>query len=187
MILKEEIDTQLETYFDSLQGLINDNDLPFIWFVEPDHVAIKVADAANYEQMLLRLEPMSNDIYATPREERLLGTARLLGKYALGMSWLQGSTPINWVEIMEPRPEEVARDDNYLDHVEFYYPNLTKIQDFLDVDINPFPKANENHSWIELPVNLNGQRVMFSDRRLSSIIGEQVADGRAQHVYSSRL
>ena len=186
MIIKTELDSQLDTYFDSLQGLINDRDLPFTWFVEPDHVAVKVPDAADYELILLQLEPMSNDIYATPRGERLLGAARLLGSVALGMSWLQGSKPINWIEIMEPRPEEAPKDQSSIDHVEFYYSNLTKIQDFLGVDIYPFPKANENHSWVELPINLDGQRVMFSDRRLSSIIGEQTADGRAVNIYSRR-
>lgn len=99
-----EFTLQITEYAEALQAFRTEHDLPAEWFAVPDHLAVKCAGSADYESTIQTWLPLAAELSYVYLNDRRLATARLLGPLTVGEFG-----DIEWLEIMEPRPEKVGQ------------------------------------------------------------------------------
>lgn len=174
------IETSL--YRERLQSFVNINRLPARWFNHPDHIAFKSADADGYNELIEQFRPQSEHIYEAWIDDRRLAAAKLLGTVSIdmGMAGTYSDGRVDWVEIMEPRPEKVGQDFVGLEHSEFVSPiGIEPVRSVLENKLSQWAiESNESHRWISVKINDDGQELKITDTPLATIVAEQLKSHR---------
>jgi predicted metalloenzyme YecM len=167
------IGQEIENYVRELQAFVAEHDLPSTWFEVIDHGAFKFRDTSDFEDGIEDFRHMADEITSINMNNRRLATARLHMSIMIGKF---GS--VKWIELMEPRPEKAGNDFVGFEHVEFFYPNFTEIQDFLDSKGIPYQmETNTGHNWVNIVINGAGQELKLNDRTLGDMIGHELETG----------
>lgn len=171
-----EYEEEIGIYAKTLQDFISKYELPDTWFSRPDHLAIKCADALEYEYKLQELMIDAQSGSQIEMDQRRLATLHLISSVQVGEL---GS--ISWLELMEPRPEKVGKDVVGLEHMEFYYPYFDEITETLHRYKIPFTEeSNPGHSWINIVLNEQGQELKLNNKLLADTVEEELEAGTAR-------
>ncbi|HTE21430.1 MAG TPA: VOC family protein [Candidatus Limnocylindria bacterium] len=169
---------EAQKYVEGLRRFITVHELPGEWFGVADHVAVKGRDAADFEQLLKLFRPLAQQLTCIDMDGRRLATAWLKEPIAIGNF---GS--VEWVEIMEPRPEKVGKDVVGFEHMEFYFPDFVAIRAVLDhKGVKYEMEQNPGHQWVDIVINQTGQELKLNNRTLADVIPEELASGKAYLV-----
>lgn len=171
-----EYDEAIEQYAMELEVFIAKYELPANWFKAPDHIAIKCADALDYVYTLEDLLPDASQGSQIEMDKRRLAGLKLTSAIKVGSL---GS--VEWVEVMEPRPNMVGKDVVGLEHMEFYYPKFDEVTKLLDkYNIEYKLQKNPGHSWVNIVINNQGQELKLNDKLLGETIAEELEQGIAK-------
>lgn len=166
----------IDKYVESLEQFVQRRRLPQEWFNEPDHLAVKCLDGKHFDAML-DTWARRVDLASYVRMDGRRLAAVHLGEAAISLGMF-GS--VEWLEIMEPRPEKVGKDTVGIDHAEFVYPDFTAVKQVLRFRKVPYElQENPNHSWVNIPINSLGQELKLNDRPLADIVGHEIETGDA--------
>lgn len=169
----ENFEQAIADYAESLRAFVDEHELPSDWFKVPDHIAIKGANAADFEAIMNSFKPLANQLSYIEMDGRRLGTAQIISPITIGTF---GS--VSWVEIMEPRPEKVGKDVVGMEHMEFYYPHFDEVKAALTERNIPFEQQqNPGHAWINIVINNSGQELKINDRLLADAVTEEIQKG----------
>lgn len=175
---KTSFQIQTDHYAASLADFIAKHELPDEWFLAPDHVAIKGENSAGFEDMLEQLRPMAVRMTVIEMDGRRLATAEL--KHSLSV---RSFGVVDWVEIMEPRPEKVGKDVVGFEHMEFYNPDFDAIRSVLDDrGIKYEMQQNPGHKWVNIVINDSNQELKLNDRTLADVSAEELSNGKAKII-----
>lgn len=174
----DEFLEQVADYANILEGYIYFNELPDEWFVAPDHVAIKSADAEGFKLLVEQLREAAEQISCIDMDGRRLATAKL--KEPINVGTLG---EVSWVEIMEPRPERVGKDFVGLEHMEFTYPDFDEVARYLDNQGCQYEfQKNPGHSWVNIPINGQDgryQELKINNRALGAVVQAEIEEGKS--------
>jgi hypothetical protein len=171
----KSFDVQVNDYAATLSSFVREYDLPAEWFAVPDHVAVKGADKADFEALVEQFRPLSERISCIDMDNRRLATAQLTGDILVG-----AFGAVQWVEIMEPRPEKVGKDVVGFEHMEFYYPHFDRVIDVLNQKGIAYEmQKNPGHAWANIVLNEKGQELKLNDKPLGTTVFEELEDGRS--------
>lgn len=166
---------QIFAYAEELRAFIDDHALPEEWFGNPDHVAYKCRDEAHFTQVVRLASEDAIQLSVVELDNRKLASAELERSV-----YLESFGNIDWLEIMQPRPEKAGSDVVGLEHVEFYWSELEAAEEVLrDRGIAYELQSNQNHRWLNIVINDSGQELKLNDRPLAHIVREEIADGTA--------
>lgn len=173
---------EVQEFESSLNRYVLDNNLPIEqWFLHPDHLAIKCADRTDFDRVVEYWKPKSVDgkISGTDMHGRTLATAHLMDPEQLG-----SYGTVEWLEIMEPRPEKVGKGIVGLEHVEFYYPNLSEVMKTLDRKhiLYEVPTDNDHHNCVVVQFNDKGQEFKLNDFPLGKIVAQELEEGTSYQL-----
>lgn len=167
---------ELETYLGDLEDFIDFYDLPQAWFGAPDHVAVKCADAADYETTIASYESEAAQMTYIVMDGRRLATVKLARSLAIA-----SFGDVSWLEVMEPRPEKVGKDVVGLEHAEFTFTDFAAVRDVLrDRNIKYEDQSNPSHAWINIVITEKGQELKVNDKPLSTIVEHELELGQAK-------
>lgn len=168
-----DFEAQAAAYAQAIESFCTEHELPSEWFAQPDHLAIKCKDAADFDATIEVWLPQAAEFSYVELNGRRLATALLLEPITVGNL---GS--VEWLEIMEPRPEKVGADTVGIDHMEFAFADFETAREVLDEkDIDFEDQQNPNHSW--LSILANGHEFKLNDRVLADIVEEELSSGEA--------
>lgn len=168
-----DYEEEIDDYAKSLEDFIGSHELPEKWFKRPDHIAIKCADGLDYEYRLQELSPDSSQSSQIEMDGRRLATLHLITNQAVGNL---GS--VEWLEVMEPRPEKVGKGIVGLEHMEFYFPDFKEVTETLvDKNLEFELEENPGHRWVNIVINASGQELKLNDRLLADIVEEELENG----------
>lgn len=173
-----EYEEAIEQYAKDLQDFIDRYELPAKWFKTPDHIAIKGADGLEYDYIVQDLLADAQQASEVNMDGRRLAAFQLISRVPVGEL---GS--VNWLEIMEPRPEKVGKDIVGLEHMEFYYPEFDEVKSVLNKHKIPFVmESNPGHAWINIVLNNQGQELKINDRLLADAVNQELEEGISHHL-----
>lgn len=173
-----EYEEDIGLFAQTLGSFIERHELPEAWFKTPDHIAIKCADALDYAYRMEALIPDAVWASEITMNERRLGTLELTNPISVGELGA-----VQWIEVMEPRPERVGDDVIGLEHMEFYYPEFDEITQILtDRKIEYQLQSNPGHSWVNIVINDQGQELKLNDKLLGDTVREEIEQGIARVI-----
>ena len=177
---REAIQDALGKYEYSIWEFILRTRIPEQWFGQPDHLAIKAQDIADFGRIVKDLEPDTKRVTCTEIDERFIAVAEL--RKSIGSGLFKAT---RLVEVMEIRPDKTDTDNAGLDHMEFLLPpDSENIERKLNDKSVVFQhESNGSHSWFSIDTGTPGVEIKLSDRPLAEIIEEQLADGTSRIVY----
>lgn len=147
------------------------------WLSRLDHLAVKCLDTEHFDETVRLWLPNAREASYTKLDGRRLVSMHLAGRLAL--SRRLGS--VDWLEIIEPRPERVGLDTVGVDHMECIFPNFAAARAILDDRGLPYQfQSNSSHEWLSIPINHQGQELTLSNRPLADIVAQDLADGTAK-------
>jgi len=165
--------SELAVYAEAIETFRLEYELPNEWFARPDHVAIKCADSTDYDSMVGEWLPSATHCYYVHLNNRRLGTAKLLSPIAIG-----NLGTVQWLEIMEPRPEKVGIDPVGVDHMEFDFVGFNAAEEILNAKgVSYERQKNPNQEW--LSIMAHGHEFKLSSKPLDDIIAAELASGAA--------
>lgn len=163
----------LEAYAQDLEDFIDALVLPESWFAEPDHITVKCADAADFDQTLEAFKGDAEQISYVEMGGRRLATVKLLSSISMA-----SLGEVQLVEVMEPRPEKIGRDIVGFEHMEFYYPDFKEVREVLRSRKHPFEmQGNAGHQWVNIVINNRGQEVKLNNRTLADTVAHEATIG----------
>lgn len=166
-------EARVAAYAEALEDFRVHYELPDEWFDRPDHLAIKCKDSADFEVAIEQWLPKSAELSYVHLNGRRLATALLLEPIAVG-----NLGTVEWLEIMEPRPEKVGLDPVGIDHMEFEFADFESAQEVLgEKGVEFANQENPNHHW--LSILANGYEFKLNDRVLADIVEEELTNGEA--------
>jgi predicted metalloenzyme YecM len=169
---------QTQNYAAELRRFVTTYELPAEWFKVPDHVAVKGGDAADFEALLGVFRPLAKQMTCIDMDGRRLATAWLKEPVAVG-----DFGTLEWIEIMEPRPEKVGKDVVGFEHMEFYFPDFEAIRAALDAKHVEYEmEQNPGHQWVNIVINAAGQELKLNNRTLGDVIAEELKSGTARII-----
>jgi predicted metalloenzyme YecM len=173
-----EYQEEIGQYAQVLQAFIEEHELPLEWFRVPDHVAIKCSDAYHYEHTVEELLPDAAQTSQVELDGRRLAAIKLTSPFSIGEL-----TRVEWVEVMEPRPEKAGKDMVGVEHAEFFYPDFDEISEVLDENGVAYSfQQNPGHAWVNIVLNEQGQELKLNNRLLADVVEEELADGTARLI-----
>ena len=176
----DDILEQVGEYEAELSQFVADNELPKEWFGIADHIAVKGADGADFERLVEVFKPQSDQISCIDMDGRRLATAQLTGNISVGKF---GN--VSWVEIMEPRPEKVGKDVVGMEHMEFYFPDFTKVSRVLDDrKVQYEMQDNPGHHWVNIVINPKGQELKLNNKVLADVVGQEIKTGESYLLFN---
>jgi predicted metalloenzyme YecM len=168
-----QYEVEIANYADALQSFWDQHELPHDWFMRPDHIAIKCADGPAFDKALEKWMPEAVELSYVHMNGRRLATALLLVPVTVG-----AFGDVEWLEIMEPRPERIGSDPVGIDHMEFYYDDFEAAIEVLNAKGIEFAmQKNPNHNW--LSIMANGHEFKLNDRLLADIVAAELDSGEA--------
>lgn len=172
---KENFLSQTQSYADGLADFIAKHELPTEWFKVTDHVAVKGRNASGFEELIALFRPLAERISCVNMDNRRLATAKLKEPLAVG----EFGT-VEWVEVMEPRPEKIGKDVVGFEHMEFYFPDFDAIRAVLDEkNISYEIEQNPGHQWVNIVINKSDQELKLNNRTLTKIVAKELGSGKA--------
>lgn len=151
--------------------------LPLEWFREPDHFAIKCANAEEYEETLtiVRTEFSPIGMYEADIQQRRLGSAKLAGRVGTG------EISFGWVEIMEPKPD-AAVAESFVEHSEFYMPDFFELQRVLHMRGVEGVRSQDNgaHGHVSFPIDDHGREIKFNNKPLADVIRQEKLEDKVR-------
>ena len=173
---QNDINSNLQTYAASFAAFTASNPLPKNWFGAPDHFAIKCASKDSYDETCDDVEKFSDGgIWQIELNNSYLASAKLSQKIEL-----DNIGSVDWIEIMQPRPG-MEPDSDFVEHVEFYYPNFDEITEILAKNDIVFElQDNSSHSWVNVVIDKTGREIKFSNKTLAKIVEEEKRVGRLE-------
>jgi len=173
-----DFQAQAAAYAAALSDFFAKYELPPEWFAAPDHLAYKCADSTEFEAILWNVKSISKHLSYIELNNRRLAAAEL--KEPLKVS---GFGEVDWLEIMEPRPERVGSDVIGLEHMEFYFPDFASIRRTLEEKVIAYKmEENPSHVWVNIVINDHGQELKLNNGRLGEVVAREVAEGHATVV-----
>lgn len=162
---------QLAEYVQALERFRTEHGLPDNWFAAPDHAAIKCADSADYEAQLREWLPKA----AQAQYVHLNG--RRLASVLLSESLTAGDFGrVEWLEIMEPRPEKVGIDPVGVDHMEFVFGDFAAARGVLQAKgLGYEAQKNPNHQWLSIVAY--GHEFKLTNKSLAEVVAAELAAG----------
>jgi hypothetical protein len=151
--------------------------LPAQLFEHPDHLAIKAANIKEFEEMVRSIRPNSEQLTCIEQDGRFLAAAKVVGAFSLG---LYGK--VQWLEIIEPKPEKSGIDNTGIDHAEFYYPKFERVLTIFDRrDVNYEVQPIGEHNRANVVFMRGGRKFEFgiTDALVSDIVAEEIENGEA--------
>lgn len=146
-----------------------------------DHVAIKALDRKIYEQYLEMYLPLSKRMSSGPVGPRDIAIAELYDPLDAGTLG-----KVSLLEIMEPKPGEIATTYDLIDHIELLVPDLEPIKQALtNKDVQFKIQSNDNYTAIVIELTEWGQEIKFTDRTLLDIAEKQIANGSTKVIEST--
>jgi hypothetical protein len=185
-MIPEQLAYESQEFNSKLEGFILSNRLPMTWFdVGIDHVAIKAYSPDDYDQLIEQLLPITGLISEVRMDERRLAAARLLGDYAMNLEADFGpDSLVEWIEVMEARPEDQSDEPPKLDHAEVYLPRgLIPIRSVLNTKKIPFlDQKNLSHAWVSVVISPEVDELKFADTRLADIVMEDLKNDSSRVI-----
>lgn len=171
--MSQTFEQQVADYAAALHAFRAEYGLPGEWFAEPDHIAVKCADATDFDKTLAEWLPKAESLSYIHLNGRRLATAKLLGPIAVGE---EGE--VGWLEIMEPRPEKAGQDVVGVDHMEFMFADFDAVKALLaERGVSFTPQENPSHRWVS--IDANGHELKLNDLPLAAVVPEEIAEGKA--------
>lgn len=165
----------LTAFGELCHGFLNEHTLTSFATGPIDHVAVKLANTAEYEQFVATIKPESTQLSYTPLNGRRIATAVLRVAVQVGPL---GATSL--LEIMEPRPEKAGRDYVGLEHIEIVASDLALIRNALIERGLPYEDGeNDFHKTVVVKVSPAGQEIKWSNRPLGVLIQHEFEAGLA--------
>lgn len=164
----KQFEADIKQYTDALTGLIQEKDLPGEWFQIPDHLAVKCADFLDYRHTkdFWRRYAVPGGVSQARVGERFIASVLLSEGNHLELGPFDH---VEWLEIMQPRPEKEGTDTVGVDHVEFYYPGFRALGPKLDATGVEYKfQKNTHHEW--LSILGNGIEVKLNDLPMAQLI-----------------
>lgn len=177
MLNMKNFNTEIEAYAVTLTSFVAAHDLPGEWFMSPDHIAIKASDGTAFDAIVRQFRPHTRQISCIDMDSRRLAAAQMTASIPIGTFG-----EVSLIEIMEPRPENVGSDVVGLEHMEFYYPHLERVQKMLKergLGEKTRLQQNPGHAWVNIVLNEAGQELKINDSPLSVIIREEFETGKS--------
>jgi predicted metalloenzyme YecM len=171
----KKFNLQVKDYIQILTLFVNQKGLPREWFMSPDHIAIKAADAKDFEALIEEFRPHSRRISCIDMDSRRLAVALMNKSIPMG-----AFGKVELVEIMEPRPDKLGDDVVGFEHMEFYYPYLERVQEELQrrgLKDGIKLQRNPAHSWVNIVLNDQGQELKLNDNSLAVIVRQELEPG----------
>lgn len=163
------------SYINSFRSFLIENSLSELLIPPVDHLAIKMKDAKEFEDLLLKINPLSSHISYTYMNNRKIAVAELINPISFGEL---GET--NILEIMEPKPEKSGKDLVGFEHIEIYHPQFDEIEVELKAKNIAYEiKENKMHKSITLKINNNGQEIKYTNNRLKEIVKQELKLGNS--------
>jgi len=167
-----------KAYGEVLEKFCLEHELPSEWFAHPDHLAVKCADRDHYRSVVEQAKPYSREMTEVPLNGRFLATAKLADMLSLGKYG-----EIDWLEIMEPRPEMVGVDVVGVDHAEFYFADFETVIDELDIKNISFEcQSNPAHAWVSFQIADNLE-LKLNDAPLDDVVEHELAEKTARIIW----
>jgi len=174
--LLQTFESAVNGYARSLEDFVDQYDLPKKWFYKPDHLALKCLDNEHYNEAVQAWQTAASQMSYVWLNGRRLASAHLQQPLRLGAF---GS--VEWLEIMEPRPEKVGKDTVGIDHVEFNFPDFASAKEVLDDRGVVYElQSNPNHEWLIIVINQLGQELKLNNRSLANIVAHELETGQAE-------
>lgn len=174
----EDITKEVDEYGNRLLSFLNTTRFPNELLIEPDNTAIKVADASDFNAELHALKPFAEQVVFTEMDWRFLAAAQLLVPLNLIPHWY-----IDWVEIQEPKPEEIGKDFVGLKYGEFYFGDFGLAERKLRSRKIAFDRKRDNsHRWLNIVINEQGQELRLTDTKLVETVSEELESGTARLI-----
>lgn len=158
--------------------------LPKTWFEGgQDHVAVKDYNAKDYNRLIGELLPYTDLISEVQVNDRRIAAAKLLGEHAI--QFVMSFNPysmVEWIEVMETRPEDQSDEPPHLDHQEIFVPQgIIPVRSVLRrKNIAYLDQENPAHSWVSVIINPQADELKFTDRQLSDIVAADLKTGRTR-------
>lgn len=165
---------ELVKYEESFRAFVQENQLPEEWFVVPDHVALKCADQADYEETCTVFGSLVDEegVWEIELDARHLGSAKL--RSALSVAGYE----MHWIEIMQPRPGKEMKQ-GFVEHTEFVYPNFDEITAYLDGHNIAYElQENPGHSWINVVIDDQEREIKFNNAGIEEVTTKEKAEGK---------
>lgn len=174
----EDIIKEVDEYGKRLVIFLNAARFPRELLTEPDHAAIKVADASDFDTKLHALKPFAEQVAFTEMDWRFLAAAQLLVPLSL-----MPHRYVDWIEILEPKPEEVGKDFVGLKYGEFYFGNFGLAERKLRSRKITFDhRSDDSHRWLSIVINEHGQELRLTDTKLVETVSEELESGTARLI-----
>ncbi|MBX4197250.1 hypothetical protein KW801_01690 [Candidatus Saccharibacteria bacterium] len=176
-----DISREITDYGRLVAGYVYHQNFPEVLLSDPDHVMIKSSDPADFDTKFKQLKPWTaEDRYFAEIDGRFLVAARFLVPLAL-----IERRPVEWIQIMEPKSLDGTFDYFGVEYAEFFYQDFDKARLMLDKNkIEYSKKADEDHSWLNIRINNQGQEIRITDKLLAETIDSEVESGRARPLPS---
>jgi predicted metalloenzyme YecM len=166
---------QTKEYAETLAKFVAEYNLPKEWFAVADHLAVKGADGTEFEALVEHTKAAAYQVSCIDLDGRRLATAKLKETIKVG-----DFGTVEWLEIMEPRPEKIGKDVVGLEHMEFYFPDFTTAEAVLkEKGIAYEIQQNPGHTWINIVLNDRGQELKLNNKTLSDIVTEELKTGES--------
>jgi hypothetical protein len=168
-----KFEVQLAEYVQALAAFRVEHNLPGSWFATPDHVAIKCADSTDYEATFQAWIAKAAEAQYAQLNGRRLASMRLTAPLKPGVFGL-----VEWLEVMEPRPEKVGIDPVGIDHMEFKFEDFGSAATFLDAAGLTYQRQeNPGHKWLSIAANCH--EFKLTDKSLAEVVAAELASGTA--------
>lgn len=174
----QHIMSQIFAYGEELREFVDDHALPEEWFARPDHIAYKCSDDAHYDEVLRQAMDDAESLSFVTMDNRRLASAKLEKPV-----YIESFGTVEWLEVMEPRPERIGNDVVGLEHMEFYWSDFESAEEVLrDRGITFSLEGNPGQQWLSLVINDYGQEVKLSNETLAAIVQQDIEDGTAEVI-----
>ena len=172
------IEKDLDVYGETMKQYVDTFQLPKSWFGNPDHLAVKCADELDYIDTCISIgnDAIHDGVWEVSLDERLLASAKLSGKVALG------GFHFGWIEIMQPRPgKETGK--GFVEHTEFFYPDLYEVLRVLEqCGADVALQSNPGHEWVNLVIDDFGREIKFNNKPLAEVVAVEQAEGVLRRI-----
>lgn len=171
-----DFEGRLAEYAQAIESFRGVHDLPSEWFSTPDHVAIKCADKTGYDSEMQLWLPVAVQAQFVEMNGRHLGSLLLSRPITAG-----NLGQVEWLEIMEPRPEKVGKDPVGIDHMEFIFSDFDAVASILNARGIAFERQrNPSHEWLSIVAN--GHEFKLTSTPLAEVVMAELAAGAAHSL-----
>lgn len=169
---------QIFAYGEALRDFVDQYSLPEEWFVRPDHIAFKCRNADHFDEVLMQATDDADQLSFVAVDGRRLASAHLEQPM-----YVESFGSVEWLEIMQPRPERQGKDLVGLEHMEFYWPDFESAEEVLrDRGVSFELQHNDKQQWMSIIIDGFGHELKLCNRTLGDIVSEELANGDAESV-----